>query len=162
MRNEKSKLKKLRRTQLDELYGQFYSLLSSPLPQGAWIRDIREALGMSATQLARRLGITPPALKKIEANESKLAIELRTLQRVAAAMDCRLVYALVPAKSSQGTLEAILRERARRLATNLVYRVCQTMALEEQAVSDKERKRQIDELTDDLIRSLDRRIWEVD
>ena len=50
MEKDKQKLKKLRRGQLDQLYKTLGTLSRADLPSGAWIRDVRGALGMSATQ----------------------------------------------------------------------------------------------------------------
>ena len=160
MENGKQKIKKLRRGQLDELYKTLGGLSRNELPSGAWIRDVRGALGMSATQMARILEITPPTLKKLEASESKQTIELKTLQRLASALNCRLVYAIVP-EAEFGSLEAILKKRAWDVASKIVDHVSHTMALEDQAVSPAERQVQIQETADELIRTLDKRLWDV-
>ena len=54
-------------------------------PRTGWIRAIREALGMSATQLARRMGVAQPTLTKLEQSEAADRIQLDSLRRVAAA-----------------------------------------------------------------------------
>jgi predicted DNA-binding mobile mystery protein A len=114
---------------------------------------------MSAVQMARMLGITPPTLKKLETSEAKQTIELRTLQRLATAMNCRLVYAIVP-ELEYGSLEAILKRRAREVAAKIVAHVSHTMSLEDQAVTDEERDQQIEDTAADLIRTLDKRLWD--
>jgi transcriptional regulator with XRE-family HTH domain len=53
---------------------------------------------MSSAQLAQRLKIKQPSLVDLEKSEAKGSIELATLRRVAEALDCTLVYALVPNK----------------------------------------------------------------
>ncbi len=153
------KLKKLRRGQLDQIYRAFGNLSRSDLPSGAWIRDVRGALGISATQLARILEIAPPTLKKLETSESKQTIEIKTLQRLASAMNCRLVYAIVP-EPGFGSLEGILKKRARDVAAKIVGRVSQTMALEAQSLTADERSQQIEETAEELIRTLDKRLWD--
>lgn len=158
MKKSKRKINKLRRAQLDGLYKAMPNL-TSELPMGAWIRDVRGALGMSATQMARLLKITPPTLKKLEASEAKQTIELQTLQRIAAVMNCQLVYAIVP-KSHFGSLEKVLKKRAQEVATKIVAQVSHTMALEEQAVTSEERRLHIEETANELIRTLDKRLWE--
>src|ERR1700685_1484374 len=80
-------------------------------PVRGWIKAIREALGMSSVQLAKRLGMKQPSLTEIEQSELQGTLQLTTLRRVAAAMDCTLVYALVPNKS----LETTVREQARKV-----------------------------------------------
>jgi predicted DNA-binding mobile mystery protein A len=65
-------------------------------PNRGWIKAIREALGMTTVQLAKRLGVKQPSVTALEQSEAKGTIELATLRRVAEALDCVLVYALVP------------------------------------------------------------------
>jgi predicted DNA-binding mobile mystery protein A len=106
-------------------------------PAGGWVRAIRSALGMSTSDLARRLAITPVAVRKLEQNERAGVARLDTLTRAADAMGCDLVYAFVPRTS----LEDIVEERAREVAAAEVHRVDATMALEAQRTSESERAR---------------------
>lgn len=78
-------------------------------PHPGWIRAIRDAIGMTGPQLARRLGITAQGLVSVERSEAQGRIQLNTLRRAAEAMDCVLVYALVPKTS----LKAMVDHRAR-------------------------------------------------
>ncbi len=84
--------------------------LSAP-PEG-WIRAIREALGMTADDLARRMKMSQTNLSSLEASEVKGVIQIDSLRRVARAMDCDLAYALVPRRS----LDKIIEKRKRSLA----------------------------------------------
>lgn len=102
--------------------------LSAP-PKG-WIKAIREALGMTGAQFAARLSIRPPSVVDLEKSEASGSIQLKTLNRVAEALDCRLVYALVPKTSLQETIDT----RARRIAMRDLKRVGHTMKLEDQSV----------------------------
>ena len=77
----------------------------TPPPTG-WIRTLRGALGMTATQLARRMGVAQPTVTKLEQSEVAERIQLDSLRRVAAALDCELVYALVPRRPLQEMVEA--------------------------------------------------------
>ena len=69
--------------------------LGAPPPRG-WLRAMRDALGMSSYQLARRMGFSPTRVRQFEAEEVDGSIRLGTLRRAAEAMNCRLVYALSP------------------------------------------------------------------
>jgi transcriptional regulator with XRE-family HTH domain len=74
-------------------------------PTGGWLRSVRDNLGITLTELANRLKVTPPAVRSFEQAEAEDRITLASLRRAAAAMDCDLVYALVsravkPAKSA--------------------------------------------------------------
>jgi predicted DNA-binding mobile mystery protein A len=57
---------------------------------------MRDALGMSGYQLARRMGFSPTRVRQFEAEEVDGSIRLGILRRAAEAMNCTLVYALSP------------------------------------------------------------------
>ena len=78
-------------------------------PPLGWIRAIRTALGMAQGDLALRLGVSAQAVQQFEASESDGSVRLSTLRRAAEAMDCTLVYALVPRSSLEETVEAQVR-----------------------------------------------------
>ena len=103
-------------------------------------RAIREALGMSTAQLAKRLGTKQPTLVGIEQSEARGTIQLATLRRAAEAMNCTLVYALVPNES----LETMVHERARKLARQRLRAVEHTMRLEDQSVRPEDLEERID------------------
>jgi len=73
-------------------------------PAGGWIRAMRMALGMSATQLAAMIGATANTVYDYEGSEDKENIRMGSLRRIAEAMHCRLVYAIVPDVSIDRTL----------------------------------------------------------
>ena len=96
---------------------------------------------MSSEQLAKRLGVKQPSVVALEQSEAKGTIELATLRRVADALDCTLICALVPNKS----LETIVRDRARILLRRRRETVEHSMLLEDQAVSAKDSEARLDE-----------------
>ena len=53
-------------------------------PPRGWIKAIREALGMTTAQLARRMQISQPAIVLLEQSEASGRIKMETLQRAAA------------------------------------------------------------------------------
>src|SRR4051812_25914655 len=97
---------------LDERFSEVGPAERFRQPVRGWIKAIREALGMTTAQLARRLAMAQPSVIDIERSEAKGTIQLATLRRVAEAMNCKLVYALVPNEP----LEKIVHDRARRVA----------------------------------------------
>ncbi len=151
--------KKLRRRQLDALYSQLQPIVDASGSSASWLRDIREALGISSLQFARLLGISRQAYSKLEASEQKQTIEMASLNRVAAAIGFRVVYAIVPA-AKHLSIESLLRERAVKVASKSVGRVAHTMSLENQAIVPKEQELQIRDLADELIATLDKSLWE--
>jgi predicted DNA-binding mobile mystery protein A len=97
---------------------------------------------MTTAQLAKRLGVKQPTVVALEQSEAKGTIELATLRRAAEALDCTLVYALVPNKP----LEAAVRDRARAFVRRRCGPVEHSMLLEDQTVKGQDSEAQLDEI----------------
>ena len=151
------KMDDLRVRQLDKALKPFQELRHRPAPEAGWIRTIRETLGMSLRQLAERADLSKTSVANAESTERRGTVQLDTLQKLAEAMDCDLVYALVPRDSLQKTIE----EEAERIAQRIVGRVSDSMELEDQAVPDEDARRQIQETADELLRNRQRDFWDV-
>ncbi len=145
----------LARRQLDSRLEKLKAADGWQPPARGWGRAIRDSLGMPAAQLARRIGVTQPAVADLERREASGALTLNTLAAAARALDCTLVYALVPNDS----LEGAMRRRAREVAARRLGRVGHTMRLESQDVPAAETAAQVDELADELIRTRPRALW---
>ncbi len=113
-------------------------------PASGWVKAIREALGMSAAQLAGRLGVSRQRVHDLEKAERHGGITLTSLRAAAEALDCTLVYALVPTSS----LTSMVEQKARRVAQKDLAYIDQTMALEDQALPDEGFEDQITEYID--------------
>src|ERR1700683_5440062 len=132
---------------LDKRFAALRPLTRSPRPPKGWLRAIRDALGMTTAQYARRLGVSQPRIVELEQSEASGGVTLNTLQRAAEALGCRLVYALVPDRS----LAETVREQVELFPPRPLANVEQTMRLEDQAVRGKavakeQRRRLIEEL----------------
>jgi predicted DNA-binding mobile mystery protein A len=130
------------RMHLDERCKELGPVTRYSPPLRGWIKAMREALGMTTAQLAKRLGMKQPSVVAIEQSEAKGTIELATLRRVAEALDCTLVYALVPNKP----LETTIRDRARAFGRRRRGPVEHSMLLEDQRVRGKDAEAQLDEI----------------
>ena len=128
----KSSVNRLGVKQLDERLRPIRKLTSRDVPKGGWIRSLRSALGLAGVDLARRLGIAPSSVAALENSEAAGTVSLNTLRKAAAAMDCDLVYAIVP-RSSIGK---VLERRANEKAEAMLRHVGQSMNLEAQGVID--------------------------
>ena len=135
------------RRRLDARLQRIDSLAAEPRPHKGWIRAIRDALGMSGTELAARIGVTQPAIISIERSELHDTIKLETLRRAAEALDCELVYFLIP----RTTLEESVERQARQKAAQYLQRVVHHSRLEDQATTNEESAEQLDELAAQLI-----------
>ena len=101
---------------------------------------------MSLRQLARRTGLSKTAVASIESNEAKGSVRLESLVRLADAMDCELVYAIIPRHS----LEETLNRQTTLAAERIVRRVSDSMELEAQGTPSEEQARLVDEVADRL------------
>jgi predicted DNA-binding mobile mystery protein A len=125
-------------------------------PPRGWIRAIREALGMTTAQLAARLGIAQPSAVGLEKAEADKAITLQTLERAARALDCTLVYALVPREP----LDTLVKERARELARERLRTISHSMALEDQRVGTEDEQAQLERLVQNLFDGPGSALWD--
>ena len=125
-------------------------------PSRGWIRALREALGMTTGQMAKRLGVKQPRVIELERGEASGNITVQSLERAAEALGCRLVYVLIPEKPLTDTI----RQRASLLADRQLASVDQTMRLEAQGVINKDRQREARQrLVDDLLQR-PARLWD--
>lgn len=101
-------------------------------PPAGWLRAIRDAVGMSTTELARRLNMSPQGVSDLERSEAEEGIRLSSLRKVADALGCDLEYVLVP--RHPGGLQGQVTDQALRVARAELAPVRHTMALEAQAL----------------------------
>lgn len=108
-------------------------------PVHGWLQAIREGLGQSQTSVAQKLKTSRQAYADLERAEARGAISLKTLERAAGAMECELVYFILPRETAAQTFtELAQRQDAKRqhlVATE------HSMALEGQAVGDLKARR---------------------
>ena len=154
MRSNRKDLNTLGRWALDTQLKPLRDMEPLIRPGRGWIKAIREAIGMTTGQFARRLGVAQPRVAALEKAEADGVVTLKSLRQAAEALDCDFVYALVPRKP----LEQVVKDRARDVAERQLARTDQTMRLENQAVSKARMVRARDELAAELLRS-DRRLW---
>ena len=141
---------------LDQRFTALRPLAKSQRPPKGWIRAVRNALGMTTAQFARRLKIAQPSVVELERSEAASSITLRTLERAAEALGCRVVYALIP----EQPLAETVRERAQHVADKKMAAVEHTMRLEDQAVRAKGTQAALrHKLIEDLMRK-PARLWD--
>jgi predicted DNA-binding mobile mystery protein A len=102
-------------------------------PRSGWIKMIRQALGMSSTDLAKRLGIGVSSVSRLEQSEVDKTIKLETLQKVADQLGCEVVYALVPRQE----LDKTINQRALQIASEHAVETQKSMSLEDQRIDSK-------------------------
>jgi predicted DNA-binding mobile mystery protein A len=125
----------LRLQQLASSLAAFYEARNIPRPQRGWLRAVREALGLTLEQIGRSISTGRANVQFFENAEANDKITLHSLRRVAEAMGCELVYAIVP---KSGTIQELAERRARAEAAKHVNAVEHSMMLEDQASGNTE------------------------
>jgi len=143
--------------QLDRRFAQLEAL--TPLaqrPAHGWLKAIRQALGMTTGQMAKRLGVAQTRISEMEAAEAARTITLKSLDRAAEALGCRVLYVVVP----NHPLTDTLKTRAAMVAERQLAAAEQTMRLEDQDVSGKSyREASLRQLVDKLL-NRPAKIWD--
>lgn len=150
------KTAKLRRTQLDRFFKDRSVIFLSAKPKYGWVKEIRQALGMSMQDLGERLGVVKQRIERIEKDEVLGKLTIESLQAAAQAMNCDLVYFLVP---KGGSLQNNLEEQARKAASEIVHSTELTMGLEAQNTSKAAQRELVNSIAQQLLAKEDRRIW---
>lgn len=111
---------------------------------------------MTSLYLSKLLGVDLSTITRLELSEAEDRISLSTLRRAAEALDCELVYALVPRQSLKETLESRANEIARQHMTAISH----SMSLEAQATSPEMVETQQRELAESLLKGSRRALWQ--
>lgn len=145
----------LRIRQLEAVLSQFREMRDAAAPRKGWIREIRDALQMTAAQLGKRIAISQPAISQLEESEADGTVTLNTLRKAARGLGGELVYAIVPASS----LDEMRRTQIRRVVRERLDRTSHTMTLEDQTVPANESEKQFDEIVAELSDNPPRNLW---
>lgn len=128
--------------------------ISQPLSEG-WLKTVRQALGMSGPQLAKRLGVTKGRISQAEAAELEGGVTLKTMKSMAEAMNCRFVYAVIPEED----IEQVLKERAIKKAKARVKAASTHMALEAQSLDQQTLNSEIERIASEIVREKPSDLW---
>ena len=137
----KSDIAQILRRGLDERLSVLRSVSKgAKKPARGWLRAVRDAIALSQGEVSRKLGIKRQSYSGLELAEERGTVSLNSLQRAAEAMDCDLIYFIVPRESVAGTYSELARihdPKFRHLEASE-----HSMALEGQSVGDlKPRKK---------------------
>ena len=136
---------------LDKKTSDLKSAKNIVLQSSGWIKTVREAIGMTVSQLAARLGVTQPRITKMESNEDNL--KLSTMKKAAEAMNCEFVYYFKP----RTTFQNLVDEQAQKKAAEVLKTVNVNMALENQEIAEDE---VVKDFASDLINTKIKQIWD--
>lgn len=146
----------LARKHLDRLFHEARLDGVRQRPPKGWIRAVRDALGLTVRQLARRMGKTHSVVVRLEGSEAADTITLGSLRAAAEAMNCTLVYAIVPNRS----LTETARARATAIADAHLARVHHTMRLEDQALQPDDLEHERERLIARILARGGSRLWD--
>jgi len=137
----------LKRKQLDEKLRILREIDIPEIPRGGWAKTIRTALAMPSEILGKRIGVSQSAVIQLEKGEEAETITLASLRKLAAGIECDLIYALVPKRG----LDEIVEEQALRRARSLANTVSSSMELEAQGISEEDKNLQVQALARNLL-----------
>ena len=146
--------RKLIREQLDEKLEKLSPLLSIS-PDLGWIKTIREALGMSSKQLGKRAMMDQPRISRLEDPENQNDPRISTLNKIAKGLNMKFVYGFVP----ESSLEDMVREQAKTIALKRMEKVNHTMRLEEQELSEGQKKKVLEDLIQKIMIEEPKDLW---
>lgn len=129
------------------------SWLQTGLPHHVQIRIIRSALGMTQTQLAKRLHSQQATVNRMEKGD--VSPTMTTLQKVAEELNCELKVLLVPKKP----IIQFLEEKALGIATSIIRVTVSSSALEFQKPSAEMIRDQIEELKEEILKKNRSILW---
>ena len=132
------------------------SLAGLKTPPEGWLRTVRNALGMSGAELAKKMGVTRARVTQAEHAELTGGITLKSMQATAEAMGCRFVYAIIPPSEH---IEDIITAQARKKAMAIVGTASTHMALENQKLPDDKIAWEVERLTREIAREMPSDFW---
>lgn len=143
-------------------------------PKEGWLATLRKALGMSGPQMANRAGVTKAAIYQAERKEVAGEVTIKQMEKMAAALGGKFVYAVVPDfnsipmreqnRQAQGgaraPVESLMLAQARAKAEALIAKTDTHMSLEQQGLGDTLNEVEIERLTTKLMIELPSDFWD--
>ena len=128
--------------------------LNISLPIGDQVRGVREALGMTQTQLARRSGLAQSVIAEIEAGK-RADLCLSTIKRLAAGLNCETLVQIIPEKN----VAQLLDEQSTKIAKMIVATSSGSAAIELQLPEQNVIDEQVNQIKRDLLKKHRSALW---
>ncbi len=112
---------------------------------------------MSARILGGRIGLSQPRISLMEKGEVDGSISIKTLEKAAHGLGCRVVFAFVP---EEGSLQAMRKKQALKKASQINQYTELHMGLEDQATEDDFREQSIKIMAAESLRKWPRDFWD--
>lgn len=100
------------------------------VPQKGWIRQMREALGLTLEKLGDLCGLSIPTIAQAERREVEGNLTIETLRKTAEAMNCEFIYMFAP----KSDMNEFINQQAYQKAQRILGRADLHMSLEDQKV----------------------------
>src|ERR1035441_9133718 len=101
--------RKLARKRLDVEMRPYRQAGREKNPTNGLLRAVRHALHIPVAEIAEKMGVNRSIIFDLEAREPKNTITLKSMSRMAEAMDCKVLYGIVPIEGK--TLEDLAEKR---------------------------------------------------
>ena len=148
--------KKVILQQISSEIEKYNNISNMHVPAKGWIKAIRTAIGMRSNQLASRLKVSQAQISKYEKEENQGAITIKTMKKIAKALQCKFYYGFIPEKS----FEDIVHKQAEKVAKAYILKAGHNMMLEKQDLSKEEKKQLLNDFVEDIKENLPRTLWE--
>jgi predicted DNA-binding mobile mystery protein A len=148
--------KKVIREQLDKKLVFLKDFASAGMPQQGWIKTIREALGLSARQLGKKVGLDQSRISRLENAEKGGNLKLASLQKIARSLNMKFVYGFIP----EDSLEQMVKNQAKKIVLKRMKRLNNTMRLEKQGLSNEEQKRVLEDMIEKILIEQPKDFWD--
>jgi predicted DNA-binding mobile mystery protein A len=139
--------KKLLRKQISNKLEPLKMYVAATTGITGWVKTIREALGMTTYDLAKRTDMDQAQLSRMEKAEPEGKVTLSTMQRIGEGLGMKFVYGFVPERD----LETLVRQQAKKIAMERLQRLNKTMALELQDLDSEEKNEALSDMIDKLL-----------
>ncbi len=148
--------KKLMREQIDQKLSMLRKFDEFGMPENGWIKTIREALGMTTKQMAAKTSFDQSRISRLENAEKDGNLKLSSLKKIARGMGMRFVYGFVAGT----TLEQMVRDQAEKIVKQRLKRLDDTMALELQGLSSKEKEKALKDMIEKIMIDAPKDFWD--
>lgn len=147
--------KKLIREQWDFKLEMLKNLYNGILPTTGWIKSIREALGMTTSDLAKRVKLDQSRITRLENSEIEGDLKISSMKKIAEGLNMKFVYGFVPSES----LEKIVQDQARKIAMKKLEKLDHTMRLEGQELSQAAKNKDLEDMIQKILHNESKGFW---
>lgn len=143
-------------------------------PKEGWLASMRKALGMSGPQMAKYAGVTRAAIYQAERKERAGEVTIKQMEKMAAALGGKFVYAVVPnlntippherkrqeKNGKRAPVESLMLAHAHAKAEKIVRQADMHMSLEQQGLDAERNEMEIERLASKMMADMPSNFWD--